>query len=89
MPVTIIEKIKETNMVVDEKTVELLLNSKLDVKARIGNGDAEVTGGGNPAGMLLLAAMLIRAAAEKDRQIEVMQIVSDMLQILNAKGGRS
>ena len=76
-------------MVVDEKTVELLLNSKLDVKAHIRNGSAEVNGGGNPAGMLLLAAMFIRAAAKEDRQIEVMQIVSDILQILNAKGGRS
>lgn len=76
-------------MVVDEKTVELLLNSKLDVKAHIGNGSVEVTGGGNPAGMLLLAATLINAAAEKDKQIEVTQIVSDIFQILNAKGGRS
>lgn len=74
---------------IDEKTVELLLNSKLDVTAHIGNGNAEVTGGGNPQGMLLLAAMLINTAAEKNKQIEVMQIVSDMLQILNAKGGRS
>lgn len=76
-------------MVVNKKIVKLLLNSKLDVKAHIGNGNAEVTGGGNPQGMLLLAAMLINTAAEKDEQIEVMQIVSDMVQILNAKGCRS
>lgn len=76
-------------MVVNKKIVKLLLNSKLDVTAHIGNGNAEVTGDGNPQGMLLLAAMLINTAAEKDEQIEVMQIVSDMVQILNAKGGRS
>lgn len=52
-------------MVVDEKIVKLLLNSKLDVTAHIRNGNAEVTGGGNPAGMLLLAATLINTAAEK------------------------
>jgi len=87
MPVTIIRKIKEINM--NKKIVELLLNSKLDVTAHIGNGSAEVTGDGNPSGMLLLAATLINTVAEKDEQIEVMQIVSDMVQILNTKGGRS
>lgn len=76
-------------MVVNEKIVKLLLTSKLDVTAHIGNGNAKVTGDGNPAGMLLLAATLINTAAEKNKQIEVMQIVSDMVQILNAKGGRS
>lgn len=87
MPVTIIRKIKEINM--NKKIVELLLNSKLDVTAHIGNGSVEVIGDGNPPGMLLLAATLINTVAEKDEQIEVMQIVSDMVQILNAKGGRS
>lgn len=42
MPVTIIRKIKEINMVVNKKIVKLLLNSKLDVTAHIGNGNAEV-----------------------------------------------
>ena len=76
-------------MVVDEKTIELFLNSRLDVTAHIKNGSVEVSGGGNPAGMLLLAATLISAATEKDKQIQSMQIVSDMLQIIDAKGGRS
>lgn len=76
-------------MVVNEKIVKLLLTSKLDVTAHIGNGNAKVIGDGNPAGMLLLAATLINTAAEKNKQIEVMQIVSDMVQILNAKGCRS
>lgn len=73
----------------NKKIVELLLNSKLDVTAHIGNGSVEVIGDRNPPGMLLLAATLINTVAEKDEQIEVMQIVSDMVQILNAKGGRS